>query len=129
MPIELKLLIWTIVLGFVQLFIVAGAFTAKNGLAYGAGPRDTPPKPLDGVGGRFKRAFENLMETFPFFAAAGLAGVASQRLNGTTAWGAQIYFWSRVVYVPLYAAGIPFARTAVFLLSVLGIILVLFGIA
>jgi uncharacterized MAPEG superfamily protein len=129
MPIELKLLIWTIVLGFVQLFIVAGAFTAKNGIIYGASPRDTPPKPLDGVGGRFKRAFDNLLETFPLFAAAVLAGVASQRLNGTTAWGAHLYFWSRVAYVPLYAAGIPFARSAVWLLSVLGIFLVLFGIA
>ena len=37
-----------------------------------AGPRDAPVKPLGPLAGRLDRAFKNLMETFPLFAAAVL---------------------------------------------------------
>ena len=128
MTIELTMLAWTVVLGLVQLVVVAQFFTAKNGLGYGAGSRDTPVAPLDGIGGRLERAFRNLMETFPFAAAAILVAGLAGRHNGWTAGGAQLYFWCRLVYVPLYAAGIPYVRSAVWLGSVAGILLVLAGL-
>lgn len=128
MTTELTMLAWTIVLGFAQLLIVAQFFTAKNGLGYGMSPRDTPPKPLDGLGGRLERAFKNLLETFPFAAAAILIAAAAGRHNGYTIWGSQLYFWARLVFVALYAAGIPAVRTLVWLASVVGIGLVLLGL-
>lgn len=127
MSTELTLLAWTVVLGLVQLFVVAQFFTAQNGLDYGAGARDTPPKPLTGVGGRLERAFKNLMETFPFAAAAILLAAVVGRQNGYTYWGANLYFWGRLIYVPFYAAGTPYIRTLIWLASVVGILLVLFG--
>jgi uncharacterized MAPEG superfamily protein len=42
-----------------------------------------------------------------------------------TKWGAQLYFWARVVYVPVYAAGIPVARTIVWTASIVGLVMVL----
>ena len=128
MSTELTMLAWTIVLGLVQLLIPSHFFTAANGIAYNMGPRDTPKKPSSLLGQRFERAFRNLMETFPFAAAAILIATLANRHNGLTIWGSQLYFWSRLVYVPLYAAGIPALRSLVWLASLLGIILILVGL-
>ncbi len=128
MTIELTMLAWTVILGLVQLLTVAQFFTARNGMSYGMGPRDTPPQPMSVVGGRYERAFKNLMETFPFAAAAILIATFVNRHNGYTVWGSQLYFWGRLVYLPLYAAGVPVVRSLAWLVSLLGIVLVLAGL-
>lgn len=130
MRIELTLLAWTAVLGIVQLVVAGQFFTAANGLPYGASPRDTPPPAkMSVLGGRFERAYKNLMETFPFAAVAILIAVFAGRSNGFTAWGAQLYFWGRVAYLALYVTGTPYVRTLVWLISMLGIGLILLGLA
>ena len=43
-----------------------------------------------------ERASRNFLETFPFFAAAVLAVVLTQRTSPETALGAQVYFWARL---------------------------------
>jgi uncharacterized MAPEG superfamily protein len=50
---------------------------------------------------------------------------ASGKPYARTEWGSQLYFWMRVVYLPLYAVGVPFLRTIVWLASAVGILLVL----
>ena len=77
----------------------------------------------DGLPGRLDRARANLMETFAFFAAAVLAGYLLQRHTAMTALGAQLYFWARLVYVPIYALGIPYLRTLIWTVSVVGIVM------
>lgn len=67
-------------------------------------------------------------ETFPFFAAAVLAVVLTQRASPETALGAQVYFWARLAYVPLYAAGVPYARTLVWAASIWGLLQVLWAL-
>lgn len=129
MRIELTMLAWTVILGIVQLIVTAQFFTAANGLAYGATARDTPPPhPMSVLGGRFDRATKNLLETLPFAAAAILIAVVAGRTNAYTAGGAQLYFWARVVYLGLYAAGVPYARSVTWLASMIGIGLVLLGL-
>ena len=59
------------------------------------------------------------------FAAAVLAVVAVDRADAQTALGAQLYFWARVAYIPLYAAGIPYLRSVVWGVSLVGILMVL----
>ncbi len=68
------------------------------------------------------------METFPFFAAAVLIAHLANRHSSMTVFGAHLYFWARVAYVPLYALGIPGARTLVWAASVLGIVLILLAL-
>jgi len=68
------------------------------------------------------------METFPFFAAAVLAVVLTQRQDGMTAVAVQLYFWARLVYLPLYAAGVPYVRSLVWLVSLLGIVMLLWAL-
>ena len=40
------------------------------------------------------------------------------------AWGAALYFWARVAYIPLYAFGVPYIRSLVWLVSLAGLILI-----
>ena len=124
---ELQMLAWTVVLGLAQIMIGATLSTQQRGLAWNTGARDVTP-PLTGVGGRMDRALRNLLETFPFFAAAVLAVIVTQRSNAHTVLGAQIYFWARLAYVPLYAAGIAYLRTLVWVVSIIGLVLVLLAL-
>lgn len=127
MTTELALLAWSVVLGLVHALATGQFTTLQHGMAYGLSPRDEK-KPLTGVGARVERAFANYMQTFPFFAAAVLIAGVAGRHSGLTVIGAQLYFWARLVYVPLYAAGIPVARTVAYLVSLLGIVLILIAL-
>jgi uncharacterized MAPEG superfamily protein len=122
MGIELKMLAWSIVLGVVQLLIAAFALTRERGLAWNVSARDGAQPPPGPLAGRLLRVQSNFMETFPFFAAAVLGVVLSQRQDGVTALAVQVYFWARVAYVPLYAAGIPYLRSAVWAVSLAAIV-------
>jgi len=128
MGVEMQMLVWAIVLGLLQLFVAATLSTAQRGLAWNAGPRDGVPQALTGVAARMDRALHNFLETFPFFVAAVLAVMILQRANASTALGAQLYFWGRVAYVPLYAAGIPYARTIAWAVALVGLLKVLFAL-
>ena len=76
-----------------------------------------------------QRAFANFKETFAFFAAAVLLVTILGRESELSAWGAQLYFWARLAYVPVYAAGIPGLRSAIWTVSLVGLLLVLASIA
>lgn len=125
MATELQMLAWAIVLGLVHLMLDAAMKTSERGLAWNASARDGEAKPLGPVAGRVNRAWQNFLETFPMFAAAVLAVVAAGRTGDQAALGAQLYFWARVAYIPLYAAGIPYVRSLVWGVSLVGIVLVL----
>lgn len=124
MSIELKILTWSIVLGLVHILVAASLSTAQRGLLWNAGPRDGVPAPLTGLAGRVDRASHNFLETFVFFAAAVLVLAFLQKGDGHTALGAQIWFWARVAYLPAYAIGVPFLRTAVWAVALVGLIMV-----
>jgi uncharacterized MAPEG superfamily protein len=82
-------------------------------------------EPLSGVAGRLDRALRNFLETFPLFAAVVLSAHAAGRHSALTEWGARLYFWGRVAYLPLYAAGIPLVRSLVWNVATAGILLFL----
>ena len=125
MTTEMCMLVWSVALGLIQIALAASGSVAQRGLGWAAGARDGEPKALTGVAGRLCRASSNFLETFPLFAAAVLAAFALQRHDGMIALGAQLYFWARVAYVPVYAAGIPYLRTLVWSVSIVGIVMVL----
>ena len=123
--IEIRMLAWTIALGLLQLLLAVTLVTHVRGLKWNMSARDLEGAPLTGVTARMDRAFKNFLETFPLFAAAVLAVVVTGRTSADTALGVQLYFWARVVYVPLYAAGIPYVRTLAWAVSFWGLIKVL----
>ena len=127
MTIELTMLAWATLLGLVHAVATGQFTTAQHGLAYGLSPRDEK-KEVTGIGGRVQRAFANYMQTFPFFAAAVLMAHAAGRHGWMTVWGAHLYFWARLAYVPLYASGILVVRTLAFLVALAGIVLILIAL-
>ncbi|HXK22649.1 MAG TPA: MAPEG family protein [Myxococcota bacterium] len=112
-------------LGFVHIVAASHSASLQRGYRWAASARDEPVDPLRGVAGRLDRASRNFFETFPLFAAAVLAGHAIGRHNALTEWGARLYFWGRVCYLPLYAAGIPLVRSLVWNVASVGILLCL----
>ena len=125
MTTELTLLALSIVLGFVHISLAAHAMNAQYGYRWGATARDERMPPLQGVGGRLERALRNFLETFPFFAAAVLMVHVAGRESALSLWGANLYFWARVAYLPLYVAGVFLVRSLVWNVAGIGIFLVL----
>ena len=125
MTTELCMLLWSVALGLVQIALAATGSVSQRGLGWAASARDGEPKALTGIPARLCRASQNFLETFPLFAVVVLLALVLQRHDGTIALGAQLYFWSRLVYLPVYAAGIPYLRTVVWAVSIVGIVLVL----
>ena len=128
MAIELKMLVWSIALGLVQIALAATFVTLQRGLKWNAGPRDGIAPPLKPLAGRLDRASRNFLETFVFFATAVLAVLLMQKADAQTALGAQVYLWARLAYLPLYAAGVPYLRTLVWAVSIAGLLMVLAGL-
>ena len=125
MALELRLLAWSVLLGFVQIILSAQATTNQYGLTWNMGARDQDMPPLNALAGRLRRAQDNFLETFPLFATAVLIAMVAGRGGTLTQWGVQLYFWARVVYLPLYAIGIRVVRTIVWIVSIVGIGMVL----
>jgi uncharacterized MAPEG superfamily protein len=125
MAMELRLLAWSILLGFVHIILSGQARTIQYGLDWNVGARDQEMPPLNNLAARLQRAQNNFLETFPLFAAAVLIVMLAGRGGTMTQWGVQLYFWSRVVYLPLYALGVRVVRTIVWTVSIVGIGLVL----
>lgn len=128
MTTELVALGWTLVLAIVQIFLHAGARNRETGLQYNAGPRDGGAPPEGVVTGRLRRARDNLYETLPLFAVAVLVAHAAGREGTTTAYAAWTYLVARIVYVPLYAFGVPMVRSLVWGLGVAALVVYLWVI-
>lgn len=124
---EIQMLCLSTALGLIQLVIVTALSVKDQGMPYSLGPRDVPGPALALLTERLRRAFHNFRETFVYFAVSVLVVTMLNRTNATTALGAQIYFWARLVYVPVYAAGVPLVRTLVWTASIVGLVMVLLG--
>mgnify|MGYP000609421860 FL=1 len=84
------------------------------------GPRDEP-SPISGVPARLQRAFYNYMETFPMFVAAMLAAVLLGKTGTLTEVGGFVYLGGRIVFIPLYAAGVKRFRTIAWVVALGGL--------
>jgi uncharacterized MAPEG superfamily protein len=125
MTTELTLLAWTLVLALVQIMLTANLRTAETGIQYNASARDGEAPPPRPVTARLQRAQANLFETLPLFIGAVLIAHVSGSEGDLTLWGCWMYLVARIIYIPLYAAGIPYVRSLVWLVSLAGLIMVL----
>ena len=128
MSTELTLLGWTLVLALVQIFLAAGVTTRDVGLKYNLSARDKPVGGASELAGRLTRAQHNLFETLPLFAAAVLIAHVAGREGGLTLRGAQLYLGARIAYLPVYALGTPILRTVIFMISIVGLVMILLAI-
>ena len=125
MPVELKIL----ALGAVLLVIHIVAATQGKNMQYGAkwniGPRDEPQAPPRPLTGRLIRAEANFLETFPIAIVALIGVVVANKTSSSTALGGWIWLGARLVYLPLYAAGVPVVRTICWAASIFGLVMVI----
>ncbi len=125
MAVELKILALGSLLLVIYIFTATRFKTAQYGRKWNIGARDEalpPPSPLTG---RTMRAQANFEETFPIAIVALLGVVLASRTSHLTALGGWIWLGARLAYLPIYAAGIPVVRTIVFLISMVGLGMVL----
>ena len=122
---EILVLAWGCILALVHIFAAVRFKTRQCGTKWNVGARDEELPPPQPIVGRLYRAQANFLETFPIAAAAILMVVVTGRTGSLTEIGAILWLAARVIYLPLYAAGVPVVRTIAFLLSVVGILLVL----
>ena len=124
LPPELAVLTWGCILAFVHLLAAAQVKTRQYGTKWNMGARDEELAPLSPLGGRLARAQANFFETFPIFIAAVILAMTAGRTD-MTALGAWLWLGARVAYLPLYALGVPVVRTLAWVVSLVGIVLVL----
>jgi uncharacterized MAPEG superfamily protein len=120
---DLKYLLFSVILTFVQMLIAVTFANFALGLPTLAGNREGLSD-LPGIGGRAKRAHLNMLENIVLFAVLVLIAAVGGKANATTAMGAMIFFWARLAYAIIYVAGIPWLRTIAWTVSVVGMIMI-----
>jgi uncharacterized MAPEG superfamily protein len=99
--------------------------TAQYGAKWNMGARDGAVPEPSALTGRLARAQANFLETYPIAIVALLGVVVANKTSASTALGGWIWLGARVVYWPLYAAGVPLIRTIVWTVSIVGLAMVI----
>ena len=109
--------IWTLLTVVVGAAIRNQEWT-KEGRDIGLGNRDNLQEATP-MGGRAERAAKNSIEAAVFFVPLALVANAAG-MDAEVMLGAQIAFWARIAYVPIYIAGIKYLRSLVWIVGVVG---------
>jgi uncharacterized MAPEG superfamily protein len=125
MAVELKIAGFGAILLLAHIFAAVHLKTRQYGRKWNAGARDEALPPLNPVAGRLARAQANFQESFPIAIVALLGVVIAGRTSPMTALGGWIWLGARIIYLPLYAMGVPVVRTIVFTISIAGLVMVL----
>ena len=125
MPVEIRIAACGALLLFVHIFIATRSKTAQYGRAWNVGARDEDLPPANVMTGRTARAQANFAETFPIAIVALLGVVIAERTSANTALGGWIWLGARVLYLPLYMAGIKVVRTLAYTASIVGLAMVI----
>lgn len=117
------LIVASVVLLLLYLVVQVRSVTRERGSAWNTGARDEGSQPIGVFAGRADRAFRNYLETFPAFGLLALLLIVLQRADGIGVAGALLWLAARVIYLPLYLAGVPYLRTLVWIASIAGLLL------
>ncbi|WP_434781442.1 MAPEG family protein [Aurantiacibacter hainanensis] len=109
----------------VHVFSATHYKTKQYGLDWNMGARDEDTEPLNDIAGRLDRARGNFLETLPLAIIALGGVVVAGKATDLTAIAAWVWLGARLVYLPLYWAGVPKVRTYVWALSLLALLYVL----
>jgi uncharacterized MAPEG superfamily protein len=115
------LLGWSVVLLIAHVLLQGMLATRELGSAWNAGPRDDNKQPVGKLAGRAARASSNFRETYPAFVALAAGLLFTGETSGLGLTGAIVWFVGRIVYYPLYLAGIPYIRSLVWVGSMAGL--------
>jgi len=119
---DLRLLAYAVVLTWLMIMVAAtlrARMWTVDGLKLAFGNRGDLPEPSE-LAGRADRAAKNMLENLAMFIGLVIVAHASGADHDRTVLGARLFFWARVVYYPVYLIGVPYLRTAVWAVSVVG---------
>ena len=125
MAVELKIAAFGALLLLVHIFAAVRLKTRQYGTKWNIGARDEALPPLNPVAGRLARAQANFLETFPIAIIALLGVAIAGRTSAWTAMGGWIWLGARIIYLPLYGFGVFGWRTLAFVISLVGLGMVL----
>lgn len=97
-----------------------------DGMKVGLSNRDNLPEATP-LGARAERAAANTKENFILFIALAFVAHAAG-MGEQAAFGASVFFWARVVYLPLYILGITYVRSAVWGVGIAGLAMMLLAL-
>jgi uncharacterized MAPEG superfamily protein len=123
---ELTCLELSVVLWIVHVIIQAVVGNAELPSGYLFTSRDKPAAASGLMLGRATRALANYGENLTPFVALALALIVTQRGGGL---GAAVWVLARIVYIPLYLFDVVYARTAVWAISIVGLVMMLTRLA
>ncbi len=95
----------------------------KGGAKRAVGPRDDLGEPSV-IGARADRAARNMLENFVLFVALIVAVHFTGKVNAQVQLGANIFFWSRLAYWPAYLVHMPWVRSVVWIVSIVGLAMI-----
>ena len=113
---ELAVITWTLVLAA---SLIKTRAWKPSGLMAAMGNREKD-EPRDGFPAGTERAAKNMLENMVLFTALALVASVGGVTDPHVELGARIFYWARLVYIPIYMIGIPVARTGVWAISVIG---------
>jgi uncharacterized MAPEG superfamily protein len=122
---ELTCLELSVVLWVIHVLVQAGVGNIELPFGYLFTSRDKPAAAKGLLFGRATRALANYVENLTPFVAVALALIVTQRTGGSGALGATIWILARIVYIPVYLFGIVYVRTAVWAISIVGLVMML----
>ncbi len=125
---EMTILGWSAGLLILQIVLQMLAYVKDVGLVYAMSNRDGS-RSAGPLAQRLQRGISNFVETYGAFVALAVALAFTGKTGELGAIGAQIWFWARVAYILVFAAGIPFLRTGVWTVSMAGLVLMFIRLA
>ena len=121
---ELVVINWALI---VAASLIKSKAWKPSGLLAAMGNREEAVE-CSGFPARTERAAKNMLENMVLFSALALVASVGGVADPHVELGARIFFWARLVYIPIYMAGIPVARTAIWAISVIGMGLIFVSI-
>ena len=120
-----QILLWSVALAFIQMLVAMSGCILQVGLPKLAGNHEGLA-PMTGWVGRAQRAHLNMLENLVLFAPLVLIADSTGR---NVELGAQIFFLARLVYAIVYIIGIPWLRTTIWGISVVGLVMIFVQLA
>ena len=125
MTTELWILVAAAALQWALIMAAATPRIIKNGLPWALGNRDREAGvELPDWVHRLQRLSDNMQENLALFAILILVAHVSGSSNATSATGAFIFIGARIAHAGLYGVGIPYLRTLLWSVSVVGMFVV-----
>ena len=119
--------VYSVVILFVIISVQSLAGVSNNGLKWGFGARDTA-KDHTVFQARAVRTVQNHIESMLLFVPLALAAYAMGLEGSLITKGVWLYLIARAIYPLTYWTGLPYARTLIWAVGIVGTLMVLFQI-